>query len=56
FRVPLVWFTAPAGMLSCLWVMTGLPHDTWLRLLVWLVIGIVLYFGYGIKHSRLRKS
>jgi APA family basic amino acid/polyamine antiporter len=56
FKVPAVWLIAPAGMLSCLWVMSGLPHDTWLRLLIWLAIGIVLYFAYGIKKSRLRKN
>ena len=34
--------------------MYGLPLDTWLRLIVWLVIGFVIYFTYGIKNSRLR--
>lgn len=56
FKVPFFWFVAPAGIVACLWVMSGLPGDTWLRLLVWLAIGFVLYFVYGIKHSRLRKS
>ena len=31
----------------------SLPHDTWLRLAVWTVIGVVVYFAYGRKHSRL---
>jgi APA family basic amino acid/polyamine antiporter len=35
-------------------VMTGLPADTWIRLIVWLIIGFVIYFTYGIKHSKLR--
>jgi basic amino acid/polyamine antiporter, APA family len=56
FRTPLAWFVAPAGALSCLYVMSGLPADTWLRLLVWLIIGFVVYFGYGRKNSRLRKQ
>lgn len=55
FKVPAAWVIAPLGALSCFWVMTGLPHDTWIRLIVWLVIGFVLYFTYGIHHSRLRK-
>jgi APA family basic amino acid/polyamine antiporter len=56
FKTPFYWFVAPAGAISCLWVMTGLPHDTWLRLFVWLVIGFAIYFGYGIKHSKLRNA
>lgn len=56
FKTPLYWFVAPAGMLSCLWVMTGLPHDTWLRLFIWLAIGFFVYFGYGLKNSRLQKE
>jgi APA family basic amino acid/polyamine antiporter len=56
FRTPIYWFVAPAGALACLWVMSGLPRDTWLRLVVWLVIGFTVYFTYGMKNSRLRKS
>lgn len=56
FKVPGAWVVAPLGAVACLWVMTGLPHDTWLRLIVWLAIGFVVYFGYGRKHSKLRKK
>jgi APA family basic amino acid/polyamine antiporter len=56
FKTPLYWFVAPAGVVSCLWVMSGLPLDTWIRLVVWLIIGFVIYFGYGIKHSKLRQK
>jgi basic amino acid/polyamine antiporter, APA family len=56
FKTPLYWFVAPAGALSCFWVMTGLPRDTWLRLIVWLIIGFIVYFTYGIKNSQLRKK
>lgn len=56
FRTPAYWFVAPAGMLSCLWVMTGLPRDTWLRLIIWLMIGFIIYFSYGLKNSRLQKE
>jgi APA family basic amino acid/polyamine antiporter len=53
FRTPLVWFVAPAGAISALALMASLPWPTWRRLIVWFVIGIVVYFAYGIRHSRL---
>jgi APA family basic amino acid/polyamine antiporter len=56
FRVPLVWLVAPLGMVACAFVMVGLPHEAWERFLVWLVIGAVIYSGYGYRHSRLRGS
>lgn len=56
FKTPLPWIVAPAGALACLWVMSGLPMDTWLRLIVWLILGFVIYFTYGIKNSRIRKK
>ncbi len=55
FRVPLVWLVAPLGAAACLFVMAGLPRLAWIRFGVWLAIGIVLYFGYGHRHSRLRQ-
>ncbi len=54
FKTPVYWLVCPLGALSCLWVMTGLPVDTWLRLVIWLIIGLFIYFGYGAKHSKLR--
>jgi APA family basic amino acid/polyamine antiporter len=54
FKAPLFWFVGPAGAISCLWVMASLPWDTWIRLFVWLGIGFVVYFRYGVRHSRLR--
>ena len=54
FRAPLWWFVGPAGAISCLWVMSNLPADTWIRLFVWLVIGFGVYFVYGMKNSKLR--
>lgn len=56
FKVPMYWLVAPLGAIACLWVMSGLPHDTWLRLIIWLALGFVLYFAYGAKHSKLRKK
>jgi APA family basic amino acid/polyamine antiporter len=54
FKTPVYWLVAPLGAAACIWVMSGLPLDTWLRLLVWLAIGFAIYFTYGRKHSRLR--
>jgi len=54
FKTPFVWVTAPLGAIACLWVMTGLPHDTWIRLIIWLIIGFVIYFGYSRHHSKLK--
>jgi basic amino acid/polyamine antiporter, APA family len=56
FRTPAVWLVAPAGVLSATFLMFGLPGDTWLRLGVWLAIGLFIYAFYGRRHSRLRAS
>lgn len=53
FRLRAPFVVGPLGAIACGWVMTGLPLDTWIRLLVWLVIGFVVYFAYGREHSRL---
>jgi basic amino acid/polyamine antiporter, APA family len=54
FRVRLPWLVGPLGAAACLFVMIGLPPDTWLRLIVWLAVGFVVYFSYSRKHSRFR--
>ena len=54
FRVPLPWVVAPLGILACVFVMAGLPRQAWERFGIWLVVGAVLYAGYGYRHSRLR--
>jgi APA family basic amino acid/polyamine antiporter len=54
FRVPGVPWVPVLGILFCVVLMAGLPLATWLRLIVWLAIGLVLYFTYGRHHSRLR--
>jgi APA family basic amino acid/polyamine antiporter len=51
FRTPYVWFTAPAGVLVCGYMMLSLPHDTWWRLVFWTAIGLVIYFVYGVWHA-----
>lgn len=56
FKTPVYWLTAPLGALACLWVMTGLPYDTWIRLIVWMAIGFAFYFFYGAKHSHIRNK
>ncbi|MEN9723970.1 MAG: hypothetical protein RJB38_1956 [Pseudomonadota bacterium] len=53
FRVMGAWPVGIAGAAACLWVMSGLPLDTWIRMIVWLAIGFGVYFGYGRKHSKL---
>ncbi|PYQ68157.1 MAG: hypothetical protein DMF53_00585, partial [Acidobacteria bacterium] len=53
FRVPFVPLAPVLGILSCLVLMFSLPSENWLRLFVWLGIGLVIYFTYGRRHSRL---
>src|SRR5438094_1210011 len=53
FRTPAVWLVAPLGALSALYLMVSLSGRTWARLGIWFVIGLVVYFLYGVRHSRL---
>ncbi|NHQ61252.1 amino acid permease [Chlorobium sp. BLA1] len=53
FRAPLVPFVPLAGILTCLTLMFSLPAENWIRLIVWLLIGMVIYYFYGRKHSAL---
>jgi len=43
------------GIISCAALMSFLPHETWHRFLVWIAVGIVVYFSYSIRHSKLAK-
>ncbi|HEX3704678.1 MAG TPA: amino acid permease [Vicinamibacterales bacterium] len=54
FRVPLVWPVCVLSAAACLFIMKGLPDAAWWRFGWWLIIGLVIYFAYGFKHSRLR--
>ncbi|MFH0968677.1 MAG: amino acid permease [Methanobacteriota archaeon] len=56
FRTPWVPLIPLLGAFICLAQMAALPLDTWLRLLIWLAIGLVIYFTYGIRKSKLRDS
>jgi APA family basic amino acid/polyamine antiporter len=54
FRAPLVPFVPILGIGSCVLLMFSLPAENWIRLVVWLVVGLAIYFGYGRRHSVLR--
>jgi len=53
FKVPLSPLVPVLSALACLYLMTNLSVETWLRFLAWLVVGLVVYFGYGRRRSRL---
>ncbi len=53
FKTPWAPLTPALGILTCLYLMYGLPGETWVRLIVWLVAGIVIYAAYGRRHSAL---
>ena len=56
FRVPFVWGVGGLGALLCLYTMIGLPKEAWVRFIVWLGIGLALYFAYGFWNSTLRRG
>ena len=55
FRVPWVPVLPILGIIVCAAMIYGLGWTNWLRLIAWLAIGMIIYFGYGIKHSKLQK-
>jgi basic amino acid/polyamine antiporter, APA family len=56
FRAPAIWLVAPAGAAVSLIVMLGLPLDTWIRLGIWLAIGLAIYALYGRHHSKATRA
>jgi basic amino acid/polyamine antiporter, APA family len=56
FKTPWVPFVPIMGILVAGLMMVSLPLDTWLRLIIWLAIGMVIYFGYGRYHSRVQAA
>jgi APA family basic amino acid/polyamine antiporter len=52
FRTPLVPAVPILGILICGYMMSSLPVDTWIRLIVWMALGLVIYFGYSRSHSK----
>ncbi|MBF6330789.1 amino acid permease [Nocardia transvalensis] len=56
FKVPLVPLVPILAVLSCLWLMLNLSVETWLRFVIWMAAGLVLYFTYGVRRSVLRNG
>ena len=53
FKTPFVPFVPIMGILTCLCMMCFLPADTWIRLVLWMLVGLDIYASYGRKHSQL---
>jgi APA family basic amino acid/polyamine antiporter len=56
FRTPFVPWVPILGILVCGYLMSSLPGATWERLIIWLIIGLVIYFTYGKAHSKLARA
>ena len=56
FKTPAVYVVAPAGAATALFLMFGLPLDTWIRFVTWLALGLVVYALYGSRHSRIGQT
>ncbi len=56
YRVPFVPVFPLIGAALCIYLMADLPGTTWARFGIWMALGFVIYFAYGIRHSRLRRS
>jgi APA family basic amino acid/polyamine antiporter len=54
FKTPLYWLVCPLGALICLFMIASEGIGNWARLIVWLLIGFIVFFGYSIKHSKVR--
>jgi APA family basic amino acid/polyamine antiporter len=55
FKTPLMPFVPIAGILVCLYLMSALPIESWVRLVIWMALGVAIYFFYGKNHSKLNK-
>ncbi len=56
FRTPLIWVVGPLGILVNMILMLFLPLETWIRLVVWLVVGLCIYVFYGMPRSRVGRG
>ncbi|MDB5140229.1 MAG: amino acid permease [Mucilaginibacter sp.] len=54
FKTPLYWLVCPLGALICLFMIASEGLENWARLIIWLLIGFVIYFGYSVKRSHVR--
>jgi APA family basic amino acid/polyamine antiporter len=55
FKTPFVPYVPLAGVLVCVYLMYSLPFESWMRLFIWMALGVVIYFVYGKKNSKLNK-
>jgi APA family basic amino acid/polyamine antiporter len=55
FRMPLAWLICPAGVISCLALLSAMTAHNWMLMGLWTLAGLVVYFGYGYRHSLLRR-
>jgi APA family basic amino acid/polyamine antiporter len=53
FRTPLVPYVPVLGIIVCFFMMVFLPFDTWIRLIVWMIVGLDIYLLYSVRHSHL---
>ena len=56
FRTPFMPLVPILGIVCCVGLMLTLPADTWFRLVLWLILGFAIYFGYGRRHSKLQRE
>jgi len=56
FKTPAYWLVAPLGAISALYLMIHLSRTTWERLIIWFVLGMFVYFGYGVRNSKLARK
>ena len=56
YRVPFVPVFPLIGTALCVYLMIDLPGTTWVRFGIWMVLGLIIYFAYGMRHSRLRRT
>ncbi len=56
FRVPFVWPVSLISAAACLFVMKGLPRQAWERFGIWLILGLIVYFSYGYRHSNINSK
>lgn len=56
FKAPAIRIMAPLAVIMCAILMFMLPLAKWIRFLLWFSFGLIIYFGYGYKHSRLSRE